>query len=216
MNYRNLLLLFVLCSFISFLSGCKENVTGSNAPRAAPQSHVLDNLELIGSLEHLKHPTSLLTRAAGDSTRDGIVVADGVWDYVYTDFEHNNKEYTWEVWPDGNITHDDNGFTPPISLIPFKFNFEPLLKVNSDEAVTIAIENGGSALLKKYPDAYISVLYEFLYPGSASCDVTITDRTFQCSLSFRLDAQTGVILKKKTSCPQEVSSAGTRFMMSDR
>jgi hypothetical protein len=128
--------------------------TATPSPVALPsgraEATALGNLALVRSLEAGKRPgTVLVTVFAVGVEFDGR--ADYVWSYVFLDSGPPLQIYQWDVGIEGGISLD--GPIPPITSSLSHTDLGPLLQIDSDRAIALAIDHGGRDYVRRHPSA---------------------------------------------------------------
>jgi hypothetical protein len=200
---------WVLAGAAISLSACSAGYTPSPTPspspiptplpKGIPSATALENLALVVSLERATgRPAKLVAIGAPGLTPDtGRIRSGNAWDYLFADLERNL--FRWTVRSEGEVA-----YAGPINdrLQLDMTDIQDALRLDSDQAVQIALRNGGRGFVDRYPAARVfgncrfqgGILtwqMEFIESGSTLC-----------SPEFWIDATNGRLLARDLSCLQ--------------
>jgi hypothetical protein len=173
-------------------------------PRGSPNATALENLNFIRGLEDASGRRSVLMSVAGDSQQNGLVRAEGAWEYMFADHDALTSRGTrvrfWTVWPDGRVTFNEN---LNVSRIPVG-EIGPALRIDSPEVARLAREYGAQAYVERYPNVRIVLGAHYLagrIVWEASFRDTSSPNRPPCELGpIYIDAQTGELLHAELGC----------------
>lgn len=175
---------------------------GSGLPNVRPSSTAFENLALIRSLEVATGRQSILyfVSAAG-LTQDGFVTPTSSWDYsFYAPATSTVIGYNWLVRGNGRVEFRESSLV--IRGIDFT-EIQPRLRVDSPQAVRLALEYGARAYANRYPEALVQMTYRYI-ARQPICQMTLfvlgTNRP-ACELGpIMIHAETGELMLRDLSC----------------
>lgn len=170
---RKLKKYILFLGILLLFSECNENKpTMPYFPDGIPDARALDNVELIRTLERQQRSDTVLIIISGYAELDGTLPQhESAWYYFFAKFAYNiETDYIWDVRGDGKVEFFYSG--PPIKGNNIR-ELAWCLKINSDEAINIALQNGANNYVKEHPNAIVQM--EYIWKGSVP---TITMRFF--------------------------------------
>ncbi len=156
-------------------------------------ARALDNVGLVRGLERLYRSDTLLIQIGGCAKLNGVLCDGSAWSYFFANYNGDIEiNYIWDVWDDGRIELSRSG--PPIKSSNMK-ELGPWLKVNSDEAIKIAIRNGADKYIKRHPNAEVQMVYVFKgYTPVIDMQFYDPDMLGECEPQWWIRADTGEFL----------------------
>jgi hypothetical protein len=197
--------------FLSILlpiTGC-HNPTAPSAPAAAvPQypaaranATVLENLALMRALaERETGLHAVVSSIGGHAVRDGRVSPGSGWGYTFAVPTGSDFRFlTWGVNPAGLVGYEGEDFEGirRFSVV----DFTPT--VDSDRAVTLALQYGGQAYLDRHPASYWQFVGR-VFLGVPIWEISLVDPNLGGACHFgpiTIHAQTGELVARDLSCP---------------
>ena len=119
-------------------------------PSGTPSATALENVPLVVGLEKTAgRPGRLvMISASGLTPGDGRISEEDRWSYVFADA--NLDLFRWTVRPQGEVVFEGRTF----NLLNLEMaDIQARIRIDSDEAVAIALRNGGQRFVDRYPNA---------------------------------------------------------------
>ncbi len=197
-NPRSMILLLLLVS-----AACSG---GSNPTEPGPlplplgiaKATAFQNLPLIRQLQNRKKAGTLLVGIGGTCIESsGRLCPQEAWQYVFSDRSGpSDIRYSWSVLENGTIVEFDP--MPATELIS-GIDLEPFLSIESDQAITIALDARGYDYLQKFPDGFAKIAY-FHFASQVRALVTFDTFSAFCQVKVDLSAVSGTVLGIEDCC----------------
>jgi len=193
--------ILILC--MTILIGCNEDnpVTPSPPPnpiekkywQGIPHAKAFDNLQLIQSLERHWRRDTVLFYIHGGIELNGTISNGSAWYYIFGKIKDNiETNYDWYAWDNGKIELGDIG--PPIKSNPVA-ELGPFLKINSDQAIQLARQNGAKSYVQHHPHAQVRIDYIFKWSIPAIfMKFSDPDQIGECEPEWWIRSDTGEFL----------------------
>lgn len=185
--------------------GTSPNPGGS--PSARPSSTALENLSLIRNLETATGRQSILYFVFGDVTQAGVLSPNSAWNYgFYAPETSPFISYNWSVYTDGRVQFREG------SLVRRGIEFiemQPRLRIDSPQAVRLALDYGARAYANRYPDALVLMSYRYI-GRQPICQMrffvlSVPGTTRPCELGpILIHAETGELMLRDLSCNDQL------------
>ncbi len=197
-NLRSLILLLLLVS-TACSSGSNPTEPGSSPlPMAIAKATALQNLALIRTLQNQKKAGTLLVGLSAFGVGlDGRVRSGVAWEYSFSDRSGpSDIRYNWFVRDTGLIQEfDPVTATGPASGV----DIGPPLLVDSDQALSIALERRGNDYLERFPDGIALIAY-FHIAGQVQARITFRSLSDSCEVKVDVAATSGAVIFVDDRC----------------
>ena len=173
-------------------------------PQASLQSRVFENITLVRGLERAAGREGMLVAFGGRATQQGTLHPDSAWHYTFADQTAGNnlKFHAWNIYPDGTVGYagEVGDFLRPRYDVT---ELEPVLVVDSPEAVRLGRQYGAQPFVDRYPAATVPMLCRFI-GRVPTWEIYFAERPPagpRCSLGpIFINAQTGDLLARSLGC----------------